>query len=270
MRRTVRSRALGGVLLVLLLFAAFRLGVLTVPLNLIRMALNPVESFVGTAGERLAGLLSSFMRIGTLSVRVRSLEQERAQLIAEAAHRESVEQENAQLREELKLLPRARFTVVSADVVGPATDGVSTAIRINRGSRDGVSAGAPVIAADGVIVGRTHTVLAGSATVDLLTGGTVRVTARALTTGAEGIVRGTRGLDVLLEGIPRTEELRVGDRLVTSGIDGVFPPHLFVGTVKAVRAPKHAIFQEGTVQLPLNLHRLRTVAVIVEPRLPEP
>lgn len=226
---------------------------------------NPVAWSLGRSGEVIGGRISSFVRISGLSERVRSLEVEAAKLESAKARLESVAAENAELRSALRLLPTDRFTLVPADVVGPATDDVTSAIRINRGSADGMVEGAPVIAADGVVVGRLASVSPRSATVDLLTGGRIRVTARALGTGAEGIVRGIRGLDVTFESVPRTKELKPQDRLVTTGTDGVFPAHLLIGTVKAVSPSENAIYQTGSVQLPLDLHRLRIVAVITRP-----
>lgn len=224
--------------------------------------MNPVTRAIGRAGEEIGGRVSSLLHVTALSKRVRELAQEVARLEGQRATLESTNQENADLRSALALLPRDRLTLVVADVVGPAADGVSAALRINRGSADGIFEGAAVIVADGVAVGKVSSVSKRSATVDLLTSGRVKLTARALGTNASGIVRGLRGLDVVLENVPRTDELRPQDRLVTTGTDGIFPPHLFVGTIKAVRSGENAVYQEASVQLPLDLHRLRIIAVI--------
>ncbi|TSC64453.1 MAG: rod shape-determining protein MreC [Parcubacteria group bacterium Gr01-1014_106] len=193
------------------------------------------------------------------------MNEEIARLRAEHAHSASIEQENVKLREALQALPRTGVRVVVADVSGISTDGASAVLRINRGARDGIDADAAVVAVDGVAVGRVSSVQASTATVELLSGGNIRVAARDLETNAEGIVRGVRGLDIIFEGVPRTQSLRVGDRLVTTGLDGYFPPHLFLGTLASVRAPENAIFQEASVQLPLDLHRLTLVAVVRSP-----
>lgn len=263
--RVVRARTLLGLVALVLLLVSIRAGWVSDVRGVSRAVTGPVERAAGRSGETIGGVLASVLSVTRLTERVRALELELANAAADRAREESIAQENDRLRAELGLLPRERFSLLSADVIGPTTDGLSDAVRINRGSTNGIPLGAPVIVADGVVVGRVSDVAASGATIDLVTSGRVRVTVRDLATKAEGIVRGVRGLDVTIEGVPRTETLRVGDRLVTTGIDGVFPPHLFVGTIKTVRAPEHAIFQEGTVQPPLDLHRLRTVAVIIGP-----
>lgn len=265
MAARTRSRVLLGGAGVALLVLALRSGWLNGPLGVLRTGLAPVEKSVTSVGETVQGVVWSFLRVGTFSRRVRLLEEELARLRTEQARDASLEQENEELRRALSLLPRTGFRHVAADVTGISTDGVSTVVRVNRGAHDHIPVDAAVIAADGVVVGRVSSVQMASATVELLTGGKVRAAARALDTGAEGIVHGVRGLDVVFDGVPRTQTLRVGDRLVTTGIDGNFPPHLLIGTVVSVRAPENAIFQEASVQLPLDLHRVKIVAILLEP-----
>ncbi|TSC73022.1 MAG: rod shape-determining protein MreC [Parcubacteria group bacterium Gr01-1014_38] len=259
-----RFRVLLGMVGVGLVILALHDGWLNGPLGLARVGFAPVEWSITNVGETVGGVVWSFLRVGTLSRRVRTLEEELARLRAEQAREASLQQENAELRQALRLLPRTRFRHVAADVTGVSTDGASAVLRINRGANDRIPTDAAVIAADGVVVGHVSSVQTSTATVELLTGGKVRVAARALDTGAEGIVHGVRGLDVIFDGIPRTQTLRVGDRLVTTGLDGNFPPYLLLGTVVSVRALENAIFQEASVQLPLDLHRLKVVAVLLE------
>lgn len=259
-----------GKRLTFLLIAAVILGALlfrsrlTESIGLGRVTLSPLERALGRGGSSIGGVLMSFLRTGSLAGRVRALETELATAQGTIAQLESLRDENAALRNALELQRRDTLPVVYANVIGPGTDGVTTVIRIDRGAADGIRPHAPVIAAERIVVGRVRDVYTKSATVDLLSGGQFRVAVRDLATNAQGIVRGVRGLDVAVEGVPRTETLHVGDRLVTTGIDGIFPPNLLVGTVRTVRAPEHAIFQEGSVQSPLDLHRLKLLGIFRE------
>lgn len=260
--RTLRTRIVLLVGTLVLLTVALRQGWLALPLDLVTMITSPVIQSVTQGGTRVVGVVRSFIAVGGLTERVRFLEEAAARLTAENARLHSVQRENEELRAALDLRPRTAGERVIAEVVGPATDGASTAVRINRGTANGVQPGAPVVAAGSVVVGRVSRALPHSAIVELITGGRFRLTARDVSTNAEGIVRGLRGLDVVIEGVPRTDQLRAGDRLVTTGIDGVFPPHLFIGTVRDVRTPEFAIFQEASVEPPVDIRRLRIVAVL--------
>lgn len=260
----LRSSVILAVLAVTTVVVVLRSGWLAYPVDVGRSVTALLVGPLASSGEWVGNAAASFVRVGSLSARVRFLEQELAAATAESVHLQSLRKENDELRAALDLPQRSSGTLVTADVIGPATDGVSDVIRINRGVRHGVRAGAPVVSSGGVVVGRVAEALDFTAAVDLLSGGRLRVAARDADTGAEGVVRGLRGLDVIIEAIPRTDTIRPGDRLVTTGIDGAFPPHLFIGRVNSIRSPEYAVFQEASVQLPLVLGRLNMVSVISE------
>lgn len=232
------------------------------PIDLARVGVSAFVRPIAESTERIAHAFLSILRVSQLSERVRSLEEALAAATTEASRLQSTARENEELRAALQLSRRAAGIIVAAEVLGPATDGVSGAFRINRGMRHGIRRDHAVLSTVGTVIGRVSETLELTATVDPIVGGEVLIAARDVNTGAEGVVRGLRGLDVIIEAVPRTDTIRAGDRLVTTGLDGVFPPHLFIGTISAVRSPEHAVFQEASVQLPLNIHRLGIVGVI--------
>ena len=260
LRRGVRW--LPGVLLIALLVLLLRSGVTAGVQSLLVRALAPVTVTVASVSESLLGSVRSFFRIGTLSRAVRILEEENARLQSSVARLQSLEEENAHLREQLQLLPRTRYTLVSADVVGRSTDGVSEVLIINRGTKDGIDSGMPVIVSDGIVVGRVHAAHTQTAFIALLTDPSFRIGGETLGTHAEGLVHGVRGIEIVMDTIPRTSTVRVGDRVVTTGTDGVFPPHLLVGTVRSVNAPGNEIFQSVRIAPAVSPRQFRVVSVI--------
>lgn len=260
--RRFRWGGLLSLLVVGLLLLTLGSRAVRLPLSALRTIVRPVERLFTTTASGAGSVLTSFVHIAGLAKRVYRLEDDVSRLRGEVARRESVDQENRELRRTLDLLPASSHRLVTAEVVGVTTDGVTTALRINRGSRHGIERLDPVTAPGGSVVGRVRSVNWLDAVVELPADGAFRVAVRTIGTGAEGVVRGVRGLDVTLEGVPRTQELRSGDQLVTTGLDGVFPPHLFVGTVEAVRTSEQDIFQEARVQLPQNPRAVRFVTVI--------
>jgi rod shape-determining protein MreC len=140
---------------------------------------------------------------------------------------------------------------------------------IRKGSNYGLTVGAPVIFTGGV-VGRVSEVHAYTAVVDLISSPEVRLAATlendmrpisyqgALTTSfgpARGVVEYVP-LDILL--LP--DQTR---RLVTSGLGGVFPPGLVIGTLTEVSASADGLFKTGEVQLDPRLAELTEVTVLV-------
>ena len=93
----------------------------------------------------------------------------------------------------------------------------------------------PVLSPDG-LVGRVITVSGPYSKVQLITDGAASVGGMILRTRRQGVVRGSRrgsgGLE--LEYVPLQADVRVGDRVLTAGIDGVYPRGIPVGTVVAV------------------------------------
>lgn len=264
LRRRRGVQWLPGFLLVALLVFILRTGWLERPQSMLVRAVAPITGGVSSLGEAALGFVRSFFRIGTLSRAVRILEEENARLRSSTARLHSLEEENARLREQLQLLPRARYQLVSADVVGRSTDGISETFIINRGTNDGLQSGMPVIVSGGIVVGSVRSVQTHTASVALLTDSSFRAAGETLGTRAEGLVHGVRGIEIVMDTIPRTSEVRVGDSVVTTGTDGLFPPHLLLGTIHAVSAPENEIFQTAQLVPAVQLRQLRVVSIIRE------
>lgn len=141
--------------------------------------------------------------------------------------------ENRELRALMDVVDPAREQVGSFAIAGTAGGAYASQAIISGGRIDGVETGQPVRMASGLI-GRTVEVGAKAARVMLLTDVTSRVPVRVVRTGLPALVIGTNRptLDVDLSG-PTNSEVRIGDRLVTSGDGGLFAPGIEVATVVA-------------------------------------
>jgi len=112
-------------------------------------------------------------------------------------------------------------------------------IVVAAGSRDGIREDAPVITTGG-LVGRVTEVTAHSARVSLLVDGATGVSAEAVSTGARGVLRGRPGSETLdLQSVPKREQVREGDRVVTAGsrlgqLPSKYPRGIPIGEVSSV------------------------------------
>jgi rod shape-determining protein MreC len=121
----------------------------------------------------------------------------------------------------------------AAEVIGGSAVPDFRGVTIDRGSADGLDADMAVIAPAGV-VGRVVTVGRRAAKVQLLIDRNAAAGARTERTRAEGIVMGT-GDDLLrMEYVGSTADVAVGDAVVTSGTDGIFPKGFAIGKVEAI------------------------------------
>ena len=130
-----------------------------------------------------------------------------------------------------------RRLVVTARIVSATSGSVVRSAMISAGRSDGVGPGLPVIGADGLI-GRTIEAGAHAARVLLLADPASRIPVTVVRTGQSALLVGTnRPALELRDRVGADVPLRAGDRLVTSGDGGVFPPGVPVGTIISTSEP---------------------------------
>ena len=76
-----------------------------------------------------------------------------------------------------------------------------------------------------------------------------------------GVVVGTGGEECKIKYVPNTAEIKVGDRVLSSGLGGIFPKGLFIGTVSQVIKKKQGLFQEITLTPSSDLSKLEEVLI---------
>ena len=148
-----------------------------------------------------------------------------------------VEHEVNRLRHALNYRERSLFRLVPAEIVSRDSSTWWRTVTINRGEEDGLAAEMPVLTDEG-LVGRTTTVSANIAVVLLVSDENCRVAASVEGTREQGIVTGERvagSASPLLDlnFLSKQAQLKPGQKVYTSGVGGVFPSGLFVGTVRS-------------------------------------
>jgi rod shape-determining protein MreC len=235
--------------------------------------LYPVRVFVGFVGspfEKVFSVVGFYVdssteflaSIGNLKKDNELLVSDNRRLIAENARLADMQKENETLRKELDLLPRGTFTLKAAEVVGIDQQNSGNWIMINKGTSDGIQKGMVVIVDQSAVVGRVSETSPGTAKVILLTSPESTVNGVDTQTEARGIVRGQYGLGITLDTVLRTDTLKSGDDIVTSGLGGDFPRGLLLGKVDATYASDDKLFQQVTLVPVVNFSKLRTVFVI--------
>ena len=141
--------------------------------------------------------------------------------------------ENARLRKMLGYRERTEFNIVAAEVIGISSDPAIHGLMINKGEDDGVLANHSVISLNGV-VGRVHRTGAHSALVQLLSDPNLGIAGRLKTTREDGVIHAAgKGL-LEFDGVPVSTSVTIGDSIISSGLGGIFPPGLFIGSVREV------------------------------------
>jgi rod shape-determining protein MreC len=157
---------------------------------------------------------------------------------------------------------------VAAQVIGTSGTDLSHVIYIDRGSDDGIKPDMAVITPDGV-VGKVLRVQGSTSQVLEVRDQTSGVGALLVNLRLQGIVKGTPGGDIVLNNIMQNEKVEVGDMVVTSGGDRIFPKGLPIGTVSST-FPGRDVFLNVRLKPAANLDRLEEVLVITEIKTQEP
>src|SRR5690554_3665780 len=262
--------------LVLALICAVTLMFLDHRLN----TMQPVRSFLSTLVapvQYLAVLPEELLdRIAYLSTTRTTLREENVQLkqqlqeLQMAVQRLNfLENENDRLRQLLGSDVREASRHMAAEVVAVATDPFSHQIVINKGSANGVYDGQPVLDNRG-IVGQIMSVGRGTARVLLISDQSHGISLRAERNGIRVLARGTGDLQRLeLLFIPHSTELELGDKLMSSGLGGVFPEGYPVAEIIELDRDERLQYAHVVARPYAQLDRIRTVLLLWPPSATE-
>ncbi|MGC1604595.1 MAG: rod shape-determining protein MreC [Candidatus Acidiferrum sp.] len=150
--------------------------------------------------------------------------------------------------------------MVSARVIGGGADSASQTIYLDRGERDGIRRNMGVITPDGV-VGKVIESYNDTAQVLLLTDKDSGVGAMLVDSRIQSPVGGTGDPLLIMKYIPNDDTVNSGERVVTSGMDRIFPRDLPVGTITDIKPGNP--FKQIRVRPAANLQRLEEVFVLL-------
>ncbi len=228
--RRVLIGAVCGVLLVI--FLLWRVDNARVEQLRVSLVDQFVPSFAWTvkpiaATARMLADLRAYSRVYEQNTELRR-ELQRMQGWREAALQ--LEQKNARLLALNNVRLSPRMTFVTGEIMADAGSPFRRSATVNVGRIDGVTDGSAAV--DGLgLVGRIAGVGDQSARIIFLNDSSSRVPAVVRPSGQRAIVAGDNGPAPTLEFIDQTDELRPGDRVVSSGDGGLYPPDILIGQV---------------------------------------
>ena len=201
--------------------------------------------------DTLAGFRSENER---LRKRLQNLEIERQRLL-------EAEATNQQLQKLLDFRSELPKGAITATIIANSATSWFQSCVLNKGSADGVRKGMAVVTPLG-IVGKVVAVTGRTAKILLLTDPNSGIDVLVQRTRSRGIVSGSLESGTVLKYMKRSEDVQEGDRLVTSGLDNVFPKGLLVGTVIKVRKQNRGLFQSVEVWPAVQAARVEHVLVV--------
>lgn len=240
--------------LLLLPFAARLWAPLEYSIGAVLASLQGMSTLMTAPAAGIAGVVTTVQDTGRLRERVRRLEAEHVELQRLAAEAE-------RLHRLLGLRATLPFAVTPAAVIGRDPSNWYRSLTIDKGSQDGLAQEMAVVTREGV-VGTLRRVSPRYAKVLLVTDRNSAVAALNQRTRDQGIVEGLVGGRLRLKYLLRQTDVRVGDVIVTTGLEGIFPKGLMLGRVHRVGREPGELVHAIEITPTVDFTRLETVEVV--------
>lgn len=192
------------------------------------------------------------------------LQQELARLRIALQQERALAQQSRTLQDLLTLRSQTELSTTAAGVIGSGASPDFRTITIDKGTMDGLAPDMAVIAPAGV-VGRVITPSARAAKVQLLIDRNAAAAAIVERSRAQGVVEGTGG-NLRLNYVSATADIKVGDRLITSGIEGIYPKGFVIGQIESIERGAGE-FSAVIVGPAVDFSSLEAVLVVLTPPL---
>ena len=217
------------------------------------------------AGTR--GAVTNARDLLTAHARNAALESEVQRLRSDLVRHREAEPENQRLRKLLGMREAIAPRSIAASVVTSNLNGKTRIVIVDRGRKDGVQVDSPVVAWGGA-VGRVVAADAHTAKVRLLNDASSGVAGIVQRSRAQGIVLGGEHASLNLLYVPQYADVLHGDRVVTSGLDGIFPRGFGIGSVGSITEEPNGT-QTIHLEPELDYASIEEVLILLEPEIVE-
>ena len=230
---------------------------------------SPVQQAATFVIKTVHGVFQHYVFLVHLQKENELLRKRMAELQEENHQAKEMVLAHERLRKLLEFRERMPTSTIAAQVIGQDPTSWFKSVTINKGEKDGVNKGMAVISPEGVI-GQILKTSPDYATVLLMTDYNSAIDAIVQRTRAKAIVEGKEENRCQLKYLLRTEEVEVGDIVITSGLGGIFPKGLTIGEVRSVDKKGHGVFQYADLVPSVDLTKLEEVLVLAISPPPPP
>ena len=243
------------ILILLVVFTNSNINQISFLENICNVFVMPVQNGFTYLKNKISGNENFFADMDKLKAENEELKQK---------NREIIKAENETLKEYVNLKDKYKdYTTMPADVINRDLSNYSSIIVINVGSNDGIKEEMTVIADDG-LVGYVISVTPTTSKVQTIVDTATAVTSTISTTEDTIIVQGTLDDKSNLKAtfIPTDAVVLQGDSVETSGIGGIYPKGIHIGTIKEVVNTSNPTDRYAIVETAVDFTKLNTVLVI--------
>lgn len=271
MKNNKKSTVIGIIITILILI--FLVAVSNLQMDKVSKVTNPFTGFVNGIQNgmvylknKIAGNDSFFINVEEMKKENEELRNKNNQMEQSLREFEVIKAENATLKEYVNLTDKySEYKTHPADVIQYDISNYSKTIVINAGKKDGIDVNMPVISEKG-LVGHVISVTDNTAKVQTIIDTSSTVTCTISTTRDSIVSRGVIDSNNQLKAsfIPTEANVLEGDAVETSGIGGIYPKGIHIGTIKKVVNTKNITNRYAIIETAVDFSRLETVLVITK------
>jgi rod shape-determining protein MreC len=223
--------------------------------------LRPFQLMAHSATGWIENLQESYLTLSAYKAENERLREKILELETERNRLLEAEATNRRLQELLEFRSQVPAGGITASIIAASASPWFKSCLLDKGSVDGIRKGMAVVTPLGAL-GRVVDVTPQTAKVLLATDPNSGIDVIVQRTRARGIVSGSLENGPIMKYVKHSEDVQIGDRLVTSGLDGTFPRGMMVATVTSVRKQTIGLFQHINVMPAVTLDRTEQVLVI--------
>lgn len=225
--------------------------------------IRPIQARVHKTTAGINDFINNVFLASQLDIKIKELSETVVSLSKENVHTKDLETENASLRNLLQFKETQKKQKLTLTRVLGKSPFESTVIILDKGSLNNIQIGQAVITENGILLGKIIKVDAFTSQLMLLSDTRSEVSASLSKTNQQaGIVAGEKGLSLKIQLVPNDQDIKVGDLVVTSGLEPEIPYGLIIGQVESIEKIPNQLFQQGIVKTIVPINSVVLAAVI--------
>jgi len=231
--------------------------------------LNPINSSIDflsitshrsvyQTSEKFNYFFANLTAVNTLTLKNQDLTTQVTKLNSQLAEENIILNQDQQLQKECKITYSKKYPEIGAEVIGYDSRAIGIAI-INKGSHDGIKKG-DIAVVEKIAIGIVTITTDNTAQVQLLNNNNSNLPVK-LETANLGLLTTASG-QLIVQDILSTSSVKVNDKVYTSGLNGTYPPDLYVGEISDIKSDARASTIVAKLSYPLNLNNLQLIMIL--------
>ena len=257
-----------AVILGIMIYQAAKGNYASVPVAVVGTVVTPVVRFSSAVSDKVAGFFNMLLSASENQKENEELKKELAQAYDKLGDYEAYKNENKELKKFLEIKERnPDYKMESAQVIGRDSVNAFEEFTLNKGSLSGIKVNDPVITSEGLVgivshVGPTYSVVTTILDPD------INIGVINFRTQETGVVSGEASISVKgktkLRLLPRDTSLVSGDIIETSGVGGVFPEGLLIGTIEVIKAENSGVSMYAEIKPIIDVSDVSNVMILTD------